>query len=343
MTAEADFGESLKRLVAGQMLDAAEAAAAFGAIMAGEVSQVRLAAFLTALAMRGPTVDEIVGAAQAMRAAMKTVRAPRNAIDLCGTGGDGHSTVNVSTATALVVAACGVPVAKHGNRGASSRTGTADVLETLGVKIDVPPAVAEDCLREIGFCFLFAPTYHTAMKHVAPVRKELGFRTMFNLLGPLSNPAQVKRQLLGVFAAEWVEPLAQVLKALGTQRAWVVHGSDGLDELTITGPTAVAALENGRVISRVVTPEEIGVARVSLAALKGGDTEENAAALTALLDGAKGAFRDIVLLNSAAALVVAEKASDLKSGAKLAAEAIDSGAAKDVLARLVTATQKAAS
>lgn len=343
MTHETDFADLLKRLVAGRTLDASEAAWAFGVIMAGEVSPVRLAAFLTAMAARTPTVEEIVGAARAMRAAMTAVRAPRNAIDLCGTGGDGHSTVNISTATSLVVAACGVPVAKHGNRGASSKTGTADVLEKLGVKIEVPPAVAEDCLREIGFCFLFAPSYHTAMKHVGPVRKELGFRTIFNLLGPLSNPAQVKRQLLGVFAAEWVEPLARVLKELGTQKAWVVYGSDGLDELTTTGPTAVAVLDNGRVISRVVTPEEIGVARISLDALKGGEVEENAAALTALLDGAPGAFRDVTLLNSAAALVVADKASDLRAGAKMAAEAIDSGAAKDVLARLVAATQKAAS
>ncbi len=232
-------------------------------------------------------------------------------------------------------------MAKHGNRSASSRSGTADVLERLGVKIDVAPSVAEACLREAGFAFLFAPTYHSAMHHVAPVRKELGFRTIFNFLGPLSNPAQVKRQLLGVSSAEWVEKLAHVLKALGTEKAWVVHGSDGLDEMTTTGPTTVAVLENGAVTMREVTPEEIGVTRVTLADLKGGEPEENAQALLALLGGAPGAFRDITLLNSAAALVVADIASDLKAGAKLAAEAIDSGNAKAALDRLVAVSQKA--
>lgn len=337
-----DFAELLKRLTAGRTLGTGEAANAFAAIMSGGISQVRIAAFLTALAMRGPALEEIVGAAQAMRASMRTVKAPAGAIDLCGTGGDGHGTVNISTAASLVVAACGVPVAKHGNRSASSRTGTADVLEALGVKIDVVPEIAEACLREVGFCFLFAPAYHTAMKHVAPVRRELGFRTIFNLLGPLSNPACVKRQLLGVFAAEWVEPVAKVLKALGTEKAWVVHGSDGLDELTITGPATVAILEHGKVTMREVAPEDIGVARVSLATLKGGEASENAAALKTLLDGAKGAFRDIVLLNSAAALVVADKVADLQSGARLAAAAIDSGAAKTVLARLAQVSQKTA-
>lgn len=340
MTADADFSALLKRLAAGKTLDAAEAAGAFAAIMSGEAAQIHIAAFLTALAVRGAAVEEIVGAARAMRASMRKVKAPKGTIDLCGTGGDGHGTVNISTATSLVVAACGVPVAKHGNRSASSRTGTADVLEALGVKIDVTPEAAEACLREAGFCFLFAPAYHSAMKHVAAVRRELGFRTVFNLLGPLSNPACVKRQLLGVFAAEWVEPLAHVLKELGTEKAWVVHGRDGLDELTTTAPTTVAMLEHGKIAMREVTPEEIGVSRVPLAAFKGGDAAENAAALNALLGGAKGAFRDVVLLNSAAALVVADKAADLKAGAKFAAQAIDSGAAKAVLARLAAASQK---
>ena len=335
------FTDTLKALVAGKSLREAEAANAFAAIMRGEVSAVRIAAFLTALAQRGPTVEEITGAARAMRAAMATVTAPEGAIDLCGTGGDGHDTFNISTATSLVVAGCGVTVAKHGNRSASSRSGTADVLERLGVKIDVTPSVAEACLREAGFAFLFAPTYHSAMRHVAPVRKELGFRTIFNFLGPLSNPAQVKRQLLGVSSAGWVEKLAHVLKALGTEKAWVVHGSDGLDEMTTTGPTTVAVLENGAVTMREVTPEEIGIARVSLADLKGGEPEDNAQALLALLDGAPGAFRDITLLNSAAALVVADIAPDLKAGAKLAAEAIDSGNAKAALDRLIAVSQKA--
>ncbi len=337
-----DFGDALKAIVAGRALGADEAARAFAAIMAGEVSQVRIAAFLTGLAVRGPSVEEITGAARAMRAAMRKVKAPAGAMDIVGTGGDGHDTFNISTAAALTVAACGVPVAKHGNRGASSRTGTADVLERLGVKLDIAPEIAEACLREAGICFLFAAAYHSAMKHVAPVRKELGFRTIFNFLGPLSNPAQVTRYLLGVSAPEWVEKLAYVLKALGAEKAWVVRGADGLDEMTTTGLTHVAILEAGRVTLREVMPEEIGVSRVPLAALKGGEAQENAAALTALLDGETGAFRDVVLLNAAAALVVADKAADLAAGAKLAAEAIDSGAAKATLARLAEVSQRPA-
>ncbi|MDE3115512.1 MAG: anthranilate phosphoribosyltransferase [Pseudomonadota bacterium] len=337
-----DFSDTLKAIVAGRTLGADEAARAFAAIMAGEVSQVRIAAFLTGLAVRGPSVEEITGAARAMRAAMRKVTAPAHAMDIVGTGGDGHDTFNISTATALTVAACGVPVAKHGNRSASSRTGTADVLEKLGVKIEIAPPIAEACLQEAGICFLFAAAYHSAMKHVAPVRKELGFRTIFNFLGPLSNPAQVARYLLGVSAPEWVEKLAYVLKALGAEKAWVVRGADGLDELTTTGLTHVAILDAGRVTLREVMPEEIGVSRVPLAALKGGEAEENAAALRALLDGAPGAFRDVVRLNAAAALVVADKAADLAAGAKLAAEAIDSGAAKATLARLVEVSQRAA-
>jgi len=337
-----DFSDALKAIVAGRTLGADESARAFAAIMAGEVSQVRIAAFLTALAQREPSVEEITGAALAMRAAMRKVTAPPNAMDIVGTGGDGHDTFNISTATALTVAASGVPVAKHGNRSATSRTGTADVLERLGVKIDIAPATAEACLREAGICFLFAPAYHSAMKHVAPVRKELGFRTIFNFLGPLSNPAGVRRELLGVSAADWVEKLAHVLKALGTEKAWVVRGSDGLDELTTTGITHVAILDAGRVTLREVMPDEIGVPRVPLSALKGGEPEENAAALSALLEGAKGAFRDAVLLNAAAALVVADKAADLPAGAKLAACAIDSGAAKATLARMAQVSQRPA-
>jgi anthranilate phosphoribosyltransferase len=336
------FASILKRLVGGETLDAETSAAAFGEIMAGRVGEAQMAAFLTALAIRGASDDEIVGAARAMRGAMATIKAPPGAMDLCGTGGDGHGTLNVSTATSFVVAACGVPVAKHGNRSISSRTGAADVLEALGVKTDLPPRAAEAVLNETNFCFLFAPAYHTAMKHVMPVRRALGFRTIFNLLGPLANPANVKRQLLGVFARDFIEPLANVLAALGTTKAWLVHGSDGLDEMTTTGVTHVAVLDNGAVTKREVTPEEIGLKRVSLSALKGGEAKENANALRALLDGAKGAYRDIVVLNSAAALVVADKAKDLKSAAKLAVDAIDSGAAKTVLSRVAAASQKAA-
>jgi anthranilate phosphoribosyltransferase len=341
MSGGEDFSHALKRLVGGETLDADASASAFGEIMAGHVGEAQMAAFLTALAIRGASDDEIVGAARAMRGAMTTISTPPGAMDLCGTGGDGHGTLNVSTATSFVVAACGVPVAKHGNRNMSSRTGAADVLEELGVRIDLAPQAAEAVLRETNFCFLFAPAYHSAMKHVTPVRKALGFRTIFNLLGPLSNPAGVKRQLLGVFARDFIEPLANVLAALGTTKAWVVHGSDGLDEMTTTGVTHVAALEHGKIIRREITPEEIGLKRITLSALKGGEAKENADAIRALLNGEQGAFRDIVVLNSAAALVVADKAKDLKSAAAIASDAINSGAAKNVLARVAAASQKA--
>ncbi|HEY1837201.1 MAG TPA: anthranilate phosphoribosyltransferase [Rhizomicrobium sp.] len=336
------FAPILKRLVGGEMLDADSAAAAFGQIMSGQVGEAQMAAFLTALALRGAGDDEIVGAARAMRGAMTTIAAPPGAIDLCGTGGDGHGTLNVSTATTFVVAACGVAVAKHGNRSISSRTGAADVLEALGVKTDLPPQAAEAMLAETNFCFLFAPAYHPAMKHVAGVRRALGFRTIFNVLGPLCNPAKVKRQLLGVFARDFVLPVANVLEALGTAKAWVVHGGDGLDEMTTTGATHVAVLEHGKIAQRDVRPEDVGLPRATLSALAGGDAKQNADAIRTLLSGTKGAFRDITVLNAAAALVVADKADDLKAGAALAAEAIDSGKAKSVLARVASASQKAA-
>ncbi|MBI3676524.1 MAG: anthranilate phosphoribosyltransferase [Proteobacteria bacterium] len=337
-----DFAPALDLVLSGKTLDAEQSAHAFEAIMTGRVQESDLADFLRAIAKRNPTVPEIVGAARTMRAHMRSLEAPADAIDLCGTGGDGHGTLNISTATAFVVAACGVPVAKHGNRSASSRTGTADVLEALGVNIQVTPAGAEVCLREAGLCFLFAPAYHTAMKHVAAVRKQLGIRTIFNLLGPLCNPAKVKRQLLGVYGREWIEPLAHVLKELGTENAWVVHGSDGLDELTTTGVTHVAALEGGKVSLREISPEEIGVKRVALAELKGGDVQENSDALRGLLSGAKGAYRDIVLLNAAASLAIADKAVDLKTGAAMASATLDSGRAKAVLEKLIVCSQRAA-
>jgi anthranilate phosphoribosyltransferase len=341
MSESEEFSLLLKKLVAGETLDADASSRAFAALMSGEISQMRMASFLTALAAREATVDEIVGAARAMRGAMHKVAAPAGAIDLCGTGGDGHGTLNVSTAAAFVVAACGVPVAKHGNRNMSSRTGTADVLEALGVKIDIDAATAERCLREAGLSFLFAQTYHPAMKHVAPVRKELGFRTIFNLLGPISNPAGVRRQLLGIYSRDWIEPIAHVLAKLGTEKAWIVHGSDGLDEMTTTGITHVVVLENGRVTMRDIAPEDAGLKRTTLTAIKGGEPAENATALRALLDGAIGAYRDIVLFNAAAALVVVDKATDLKDGVALAANAIDSGRAKAALARLAAVTQGA--
>jgi anthranilate phosphoribosyltransferase len=334
------FAPLLQNLKNGATLDAVQSAQAFGVIMSGAIAHDDIAAFLSALAARKPTVEEIVGGARAMRASMRKIAAPANAIDLCGTGGDGHNTLNISTATGFVVAACGVPVAKHGNRSASSRSGTADVLEVLGVKIDLEPQVAETCLAETNFCFLFAPHYHTAMRYVAPVRKRLGFRTIFNLLGPLSNPAQVKRQLLGVFSADWIETLAHVLGELGSEKAWLVHGADGMDELTTTAATHTAVLDRGKVSRHEISPEDIGLPRVPLSALKGGDAVTNAAALIGLLDGGPGPYRDIVLLNSAAALVVAGKVNDLKAGALMAADAIDSGAARRVLARVSILSQK---
>jgi anthranilate phosphoribosyltransferase len=337
------FSPLLKRLVGGETLDAEDSARAFGAIMAGSVSEAEMAAFLTALAIRGPSEDEIVGAARAMRAAMTSIAAPPDAIDLCGTGGDGHGTLSVSTATAFVVVACGVPVAKHGNRSISSRTGTADVLKILGVRTDLPPSAAQACLHETNFCFLFAPAYHPAMKHVAGVRRALGFRTIFNLLGPLANPANVKRQLLGVFARDFVTPIANVLASLGTIDAWVVHGSDGLDEITTTGTTRVAVLHKGTIAERNVTPDDAGLSRTTLDQLKGSDAQFNANALTDLFKGhGQGAYRDIVVLNAAAALIVAGKARDLKHGAELASAAIKDGHALAALNSVVAFSRKAA-
>ncbi len=336
-----NFNVFLTRVLGGNSLDAEASALAFGEIMSGRAREDDLADFLTALAKRNPTIPEITGAARAMRAAMKPMAAPAGAIDLCGTGGDGHGTLNISTAVSFVAAACGVPVAKHGNRNMSSKTGAADVLEALGVKIDIPPEAASVCLREAGLCFLFAQTYHPAMKHVAPVRRRLGIRTIFNLLGPLSNPAGVRRQLLGVYAREWLQPLAQVLGALGTEKAWVVHGHDGLDEITTTDLTHVAVLDAGRVTLRTITPEDAQVPRATLADLKGGAASENADAIRRLFAGERGPYRDIVLFNAAAALIVAGKANELRHGAKLAAQALDCGAAARALEILIAVSNKA--
>jgi anthranilate phosphoribosyltransferase len=325
-------------LAAGHRLNGVQAEAAVLDMMEGRAEPAQIAAFLTALHMRGETAEEIAGAARAMRAKMVTIEAPPGALDCCGTGGDHAGTYNVSTAVSFVVAACGVPMAKHGNRAASSRSGAADVLGALGVNVAAPLAAMQRGLFEANICFLFAPNHHPAMKYVGPVRSLLGFRTIFNLLGPLSNPAGAKRQLMGVFAKEWVEPMAQVLNALGAEKAWVVHGADGLDEITTTGETHVAILENGHVTTRTVSPADFGLAVASPAALKGGSAMENAAALQAVLEGAPGSYRDIVLANAAAALLIAEKAESLKAGVALAAEAIDSGRAKRILARLIEIT-----
>lgn len=336
------FKPLIAKIAGGESLSRAEAEAAFEALLSGEVTPAQMGGFLVGLKLRGETIDEITGAVAAMRAKMLRVVAPPEAIDIVGTGGDAHGTYNVSTLAALIAAACGVPVAKHGNRAASSKSGSSDVLAALGVKLGLTPEGAEACLKEAGLCFMAAPTHHAAMRHIAPVRSELGTRTLFNLLGPLANPAGVKRQLVGVFSRAWLLPLAEVLRNLGAERVWLVHGADGLDEITVTGPTYVTALENGVIRSFEITPEDVGLSRASLADLKGGDAAQNAAALTAVLNGAKNPYRDIAVFNAAAALVVAEKAANLGEGAKLAAAALDDGRAEAVLAKLVKISNAAA-
>jgi anthranilate phosphoribosyltransferase len=330
-----DFKAYLATIADGGTLTPEEAKGAFELIMSGEATPAQMAAFLMGLRMRGVTVAELTAGASVMREKAKIVTAPPGAIDIVGTGGDGAHTYNISTAAVLVVAGCGVTIAKHGNRAASSKSGTADALSMLGLSLDLPPESIERCIKEAGVGFMFAPYHHTAMKHVGPVRAELGIRTIFNLLGPLSNPAFVKRQTIGVFARRWVEPFAEVLRNLGSDKAWVVHGSDGLDELTTTGPSFVAELKDGNIRTFDVTPEEAGLPRATLADLRGGDPAYNAAAISRLLDGEKGPYRDVVLLNAAAALIVADRVTNLKDGAAMAAQAIDSGDAKAALARLI--------
>ena len=331
------FKPLLAKLVDGQILSADEAHAFFAACLRGEPTPAQVAAAVTALRIRGETVEEIAAFATAMREAARTLDHPYDAIDTCGTGGDGQHTFNISTAAALVLAGAGLKVAKHGNRAMSSKSGSSDVLSVLGVNLQASPAQQRRSLDEAGIAFLFAPAYHGAMRHVGPVRAELGFRTVFNLLGPLSNPAGAKRQVMGVYDPRLLEPLAEVLGRLGATRAWTVHGQ-GLDELTTTGETEVAEWKDGAVRRFTVTPEDAGLPRADLAALRGGDAEENAVTLRALLDGATGAYRDIVLLNAAAALVVADRAADLAEGAALAAATIDDGRAAKALADLVEAT-----
>ncbi len=326
------------KAASGTPLSAADAAEAFDTIMDGKAPEPQIAAFLTALHMRGETVDEIAAAANAMRARALTVDAPADAIDTCGTGGDGLGTLNISTAAAFVAAACGVKIAKHGNRAQSSKSGSADVLAALGVKIDLAPQQVSRCIDESGLGFLFAPAHHSAMKHVAPVRQQLGFRTIFNLLGPLANPARVRRQLIGVFADRWLEPLAHVLDTLDTEHAWLVHGADGLDELSVTGPTHIVELKHRQVRRFTVTPGDVGLPTHRMDALFGGDAAQNAAAIRRMLDGEAGAFRDIVALNAAAALIVAGKVRDLREGIEAAQKAIDDGRARATLARLVAAS-----
>ena len=335
-----DLKGLIAKAASGQSLSRAEAETAFDIMMSGDATPSQMGGFLMALRVRGETVEEITGAATVMRAKMTTIERPEGAIDICGTGGDGSGTYNISTASQFVVAACGVPVAKHGNRAASSKSGASDVLEALGVNIEADMGVIERALAEVGTCFLMAQRHHSAMRHVGPTRVELGTRTLFNLLGPLSNPAKVRRQLIGVFAPEWIVPLAEVLRDLGHQRAWVVHGAGGLDEVSTLGPTQVAELKDGQVSTFEITPAEAGLETTTIDQLVGGDRADNAAKLKALLSGEAGPYRDIVVLNSAAALIVGGKAQNLTEGAGLAAAAIDSGAALKVLDALLSVTNE---
>ena len=329
----ADFKSFVQKAATGAPLSRAEAQDAFDSMLTGASTPAQLGAFLMALRVRGETVDEIAGAVASLRSKVIPVSAPAGAIDIVGTGGDASGSYNVSTATAIVVAGCGVKVAKHGNRSISSKSGAADTLAALGVKLDIAPDKISECIEKAGIGFMFAQGHHPAMKHVGPSRVELGTATIFNLMGPLSNPAGVKRQLLGVYSPRWVEPLAHVLKELGSETVWVVHG-DGLDEITLTGTTKVAALKDGTVTTFDITPEDAGLSRCDPQALKGGDAQENAAALRAVLAGSKGAYADITKFNAAAALIIAGRAGDLKEGVAIAAHSIISGAAAKALETL---------
>jgi anthranilate phosphoribosyltransferase len=334
-----DLRPFLARVAAGERLSEAEAEAAFEIIMSGDATPSQMGALLIGMRVRGESVDEITGAARIMRSKALAIDAPPGTIDTVGTGGDGSGTFNISTTTGLVVAGAGVPVAKHGNRAFSSRSGAADVLTALGVNIDADMAIVRHCLWEVGICFLMAPRHHGATRHVGPTRVELGTRTIFNLLGPLSNPAGAKRLLVGVFAAQWVVPMAEVLGRLGAEHVWVVHGS-GLDELTTIGTSTVAEFKDGTVRSFEVTPEDAGLPRARLDDLKGGEPAHNAALLRGVLGGETGPLRDIVLLNAAATLIVAGRATDLREGVAIAADALDSGKAAAVLDRLVAETNR---
>ena len=334
-----DLKPFLQRIATGASLSEADAAAAFEILMSGGATPSQIGAFLMGLRVRGETIDELVGATRVMRAKVTPVEAPAGAIDIVGTGGDASGTFNISTCSTFVVAGAGVPVAKHGNRALSSKSGAADVLAELGVRIDLSPDAIGRSIREAGVGFMFAPNHHSAMKYVGPTRVEIGTRTIFNLLGPVSNPAGVKRLLLGVFAESWVEPIANVMSRLGCERVWVVHGSDGLDEITTTGPTFAAEALGGVVRRFEIKPEDAGVKRARAEELKGASAAENARAIREVLAGKRGPFRDIVVLNSAAALVVAGKATDIRAGAEIAAASIDGGRAATVLERLVAATQ----
>ena len=331
-----DIKGALNKIAARQDLTGEEMRSVMNIIMSGEATPSQIGAFLMGMRVKGETVGEIAAAVSILREKMVPVTAPEGAIDIVGTGGDGAETLNISTAASIVVAASGQPVAKHGNRALSSKSGAYDVLMALGIKGEQTPAEISRCIEEAGIGFMFAPAHHPAMKHVGPARVEMGTRTLFNLLGPQSNPAGVRHYVLGVYDKRWVEPVAAALLANRAVSAWVVNGADNLDELSTTGPSFVAQIKDGNLTSFEVTPEQAGLPRTTLAEIKGGDPQHNAAALRALLDGYKSPYRDIVLLNAAAAFVVSGKAVDLRSGVQLAADEIDSGRAKETLARLVS-------
>lgn len=331
----ADLKPIIAKIADATPLSLEEARTAFDIIMSGNATPSQIGAVLMGLRVRGETVDEITGAVMTMREKMLPVTAPEGAIDIVGTGGDASGSYNVSTCAALVTAGAGVPVAKHGNRALSSKSGAADTLASLGVNIEAKPAVISRCITEAGCGFMFAPAHHAAVRHVGPSRVELATRTIFNLLGPMSNPASVKRQIIGVYARQWVEPLAHVMNKLGSEAVWVTHGEGGLDEITPTGTTWVAELKDGKVTTFEIEPEDAGVKRHLLEELKGGDADYNARALRAVLAGEHNAFRDAAVMTAGAALLVAGKASDLKDGVAQAEAAIDSGAAMQVLDKLV--------
>ena len=338
--ARLDMKEVLALVAEGERLSVDQTRRAFDVMMSGDATPSQTGALLMALRLRGETVEELTGAVMTMREKMTRIESPATAIDVVGTGGDRSGTYNVSTAAAIAVAGCGVPVAKHGNRAASSRSGAADVLAELGVDVECDFSLTRKALWEAGMCFMFAQRHHGAMRHVAGARVEMGARTIFNMLGPLSNPAGVDKLLVGVFSREWVEPLARVLGNLGSRRAWVVHGGDGLDEITTTGPTSVAELKDGEIRTFQVAPEDAGLPRSDGESLKGGDAAANALAIDALLDGRRNAFRDIVLMNAAGALIVAGEADNLEDGAAMAADSIDGGKARAVLDGLIAITNE---
>lgn len=335
-----DLKEHIARVASGETLSFEDARKAFDIMMSGEATPSQIGGFLMALRVRGETVPEISGAVATMRAKMLRVEAPSDAVDIVGTGGDASGSYNVSTCAAFIVAGAGVPVAKHGNRALSSRSGAADALSALGVNIELGPREIAACIREAGLGFMFAPAHHAAMRHVGPSRVELGTRTIFNILGPLSNPAGVSNQLVGVFSPVWLEPIAEVLKKLGSSRVWVVHG-DGLDEMTTAGVTQVAALEDGEIHTFEIEPEQFGLRRARPEELKGGDAQANAEALRGVLEGAEGAYRDIAMLNAAGALVVAGRARTLEAGIELARKSIDDGGARRCLAELIDISNRA--